>query len=173
MSLWDMYKEYKETEYDMMDKIWRNNFIEFWRKKWGKVLIIGVVLFCIGVVIYELPREMNMYDALIDGIEKHIGVKYKDIEWENVDFPLTSEDNKNWIASNSSPQAVEDTIRNKLEGYTVLEKGETVFTASISASDLWIHANANEKQFDVKVKIDMNSITVFYNNKIAILYEIK
>ena len=68
---------------------------------------------------------------------------------------------------------MEDTIRNKLENYTVLEKGETVFTADVSASDLWIHAKAGEKQLDVKVKIDMNNITVFYNNKIAIEYEIK
>lgn len=143
------------------------------RKKQRIILIIGVVLLCIGIYICKMPREMNMYDAFADGIEKHIGVKYKDIEWENVDFPLTSEDNKNWIASNKSPQAVEDTIRNKLENYTVLEKGETVFTADVSASDLWIHANANEKQLDVKVKIDMNNITVFYNNKIAIEYEIK
>ena len=116
---------------------------------------------------------MNMYDAFADGIEKHIGVKYKDIQWENVDFPLTSEDNKNWIASNKSPQAVEDTIRNKLENYTVLEKGETVFTADVSASDLWIHANANDRQFDVIVNIDIDNITVFYNNKIAVEYEIK
>ncbi|MBQ6836964.1 MAG: hypothetical protein IJO47_07915 [Clostridia bacterium] len=143
------------------------------RKKWGIILIIGVVLLCIGIYICKMPREMNMYDAFADGIERHIGVKYKDIQWENVDFPLTSEDNKNWVESNKSPQAVEDTIRNKLENYTVLEKGETVFTADVSASDLWIHANANEKQLDVKVKIDMNNITVFYNNKIAILYEIK
>ena len=143
------------------------------RKKWGIILIIGVVLLCIGIYICKMPREMNMYDAFADGIEKHIGVKYKDIEWENVHFPLTSEDNKNWIESNKSPQAVEDTIRNKLENYTVLEKGETVFTADVSASDLWIHANANEKQLDVIVNIDMNNITVFYNNKIAIEYEIK
>ena len=143
------------------------------RKKWGIILIIGVILMCVGIYICKMPREMNMYDAFADGIEKHIGVKYKDIEWENVHFPLTSEDNKNWIESNKSPQAVEDTIRNKLENYTVLEKGETVFTADVSASDLWIHANANEKQLDVKVKIDMNNITVFYNNKIAIEYEIK
>ncbi|MBQ6867074.1 MAG: hypothetical protein IJO16_00175 [Clostridia bacterium] len=143
------------------------------RKKWGIILIIGVILMCVGIYICKMPREMNMYDAFADGIEKHIGVKYKDIEWENVDFPLTSEDNKNWIASNKSPQAVEDTIRNKLENYTVLEKGETVFTADVSASDLWIHANANDRQLDVKVKIDMNNITVFYNNKIAIEYEIK
>ena len=142
------------------------------RKKWGIILIIGVVLLCIGIYICKMPREMNMYDAFADGIEKHIGVKYKDIEWESVDFPLTSEDNKNWIESNKSPQAVEDTIRNKLENYTVLEKGETVFTADVSASDLWIHANANEKQLDVIVNIDMNNITVFYNNKIAIEYEI-
>ena len=119
------------------------------RKKWGIILIIGVILMCVGIYIYKMPREMNMYDAFADGIEKHIGVKYKDIEWENVDFPLTSEDNKNWIESNKSPQAVEDTIRNKLENYTVLEKGETVFTADVSASDLWIHANANDRQFDV------------------------
>lgn len=143
------------------------------RKKWGIILIIGVVLLCIGIYICKMPREMNMYDAFADGIEKHIGVKYKDIEWESVHFPLTSEDNKNWIESNKSPQAVEDTIRNKLENYTVLEKGETVFTADVSASDLWIHANANEKQLDVIVNIDMNNITVFYNNKIAIEYEIK
>ena len=143
------------------------------RKKWGIILIIGVVLLCIGIYICKMPREMNMYDAFADGIEKHIGVKYKDIEWESVDFPLTSEDNKNWIESNKSPQAVEDTIRNKLENYTVLEKGETVFTADVSASDLWIHANANEKQLDVIVNIDMNNITVFYNYKIAIEYEIK
>ena len=143
------------------------------RKKWGIILIIGVILMCVGIYIYKMPREMNMYDAFADGIEKHIGVKYKDIEWENVDFPLTSEDNKNWIESNKSPQAVEDTIRNKLENYTVLEKGETVFTADVSASDLWIHANANDRQFDVIVNIDMNNITVFYNNKIAIEYEIK
>ena len=114
----------------------------------------------------------SLGDAFADGIEKHIGVKYKDIEWENVDFPLTSEDNKNWIASNKSPQAVEDTIRNKLENYTVLEKGETM-GVSPNVSDLWIHAKADEKQLDVKVKIDMNNITVFYNNKIAIEYEIK
>ena len=143
------------------------------RKKWGIILIIGVILLCIGIYICKMPREMNMYDAFADGIEKHIGVKYKDIEWESVHFPLTSEDNKNWIESNKSPQAVEDTIRNKLENYTVLEKGETVFTADVSASDLWIHANANEKQLDVIVNIDMNNITVFYNNKIAIRYEIK
>ena len=143
------------------------------RKKWGIILIIGVILMCVGIYICKMPREMNMYDAFADGIEKHIGVKYKDIEWENVHFPLTSEDNKNWIESNKSPQAVEDTIRNKLENYTVLEKGETVFTADVSASDLWIHANANEKQLDVIVNIDMNNITVFYNNKIAIEYEIK
>ena len=143
------------------------------RKKWGIILIIGVILMCVGIYICKMPREMNMYDAFADGIEKHIGVKYKDIEWENVDFPLTSEDNKNWIESNKSPQDVEDTIRNKLENYTVLEKGETVFTADVSASDLWIHAKAGEKQLDVKVKIDINNITVFYNNKIAIEYEIK
>lgn len=143
------------------------------RKKWGIILIIGVILMCVGIYICKMPREMNMYDAFADGIEKHIGVKYKDIEWENVHFPLTSEDNKNWIESNKSPQAVENTIRNKLENYTVLEKGETVFTADVSASDLWIHANANEKQLDVIVNIDMNNITVFYNNKIAIEYEIK
>ena len=143
------------------------------RKKWGIILIIGVILMCVGIYICKMPREMNMYDAFADGIEKHIGVKYKDIEWESVHFPLTSEDNKNWIESNKSPQAVEDTIRNKLENYTVLEKGETVFTADVSASDLWIHANANEKQLDVIVNIDMNNITVFYNNKIAIEYEIK
>lgn len=143
------------------------------RKKWGIILIIGVILMCVGIYICKMPREMNMYDAFADGIEEHIGVKYKDIEWESVDFPLTSEDNKNWIESNKSPQAVEDTIRNKLENYTVLEKGETVFTADVSASDLWIHANANEKQLDVIVNIDMNNITVFYNNKIAIEYEIK
>ena len=143
------------------------------RKKWGIILIIGVILMCVGIYICKMPREMNMYDAFADGIEKHIGVKYKDIEWENVHFPLTSEDNKNWIESNKSPQAVEDTIRNKLENYTVLEKGETVFTADVRASDLWIHAKAGEKQLDVKVKIDMNNITVFYNNKIAIEYEIK
>ena len=143
------------------------------RKKWGIILIIGVILMCVGIYICKMPREMNMYDAFADGIEKHIGVKYKDIEWESVDFPLTSEDNKNWIESNKSPQDVEDTIRNKLENYTVLEKGETVFTADVSASDLWIHANANEKQLDVIVNIDMNNITVFYNNKIAIEYEIK
>ena len=143
------------------------------RKKWGIILIIGVILMCVGIYICKMPREMNMYDAFADGIEKHIGVKYKDIEWENVHFPLTSEDNKNWIESNKSPQAVEDTIRNKLENYTVLEKGETVFTADVSASDLWIHANANDRQFDVIVNIDMNNIIVFYNNKIAIEYEIK
>ena len=143
------------------------------RKKWGIILIIGVILMCVGIYICKMPREMNMYDAFADGIEKHIGVKYKDIEWESVHFPLTSEDNKNWIESNKSPQAVEDTIRNKLENSTVLEKGETVFTADVSASDLWIHANANEKQLDVIVNIDMNNITVFYNNKIAIEYEIK
>ena len=143
------------------------------RKKWGIILIIGVILMCVGIYICKMPREMNMYDAFADGIEEHIGVKYKDIEWESVDFPLTSEDNKNWIESNKSPQDVEDTIRNKLENYTVLEKGETVFTADVSASDLWIHANANEKQLDVIVNIDMNNITVFYNNKIAIEYEIK
>ena len=143
------------------------------RKKWGIILIIGVILMCVGIYICKMPREMNMYDAFADGIEKHIGVKYKDIEWENVHFPITSEDNKNWIESNKSPQAVEDTIRNKLENYTVLEKGETVFTADVSASDLWIHANANEKQLDVIVNIDMNNITVFYNNKIAIECEIK
>ncbi len=143
------------------------------RKKWGIILIIGVILLCIGIYICKMPREMNMYDAFADGIEKHIGVEYKDIQWENVDFPLTSEDNKNWIESNKSPQAVEETIRNKLENYTVLEKGETVFTADVSASDLWIHANANDRQFDVIVNIDMNNITVFYNNKIAIEYEIK
>ena len=142
------------------------------RKKWGIILIIGVVLLCIGIYICKMPREMNMYDAFIDGIEKHIGVKYKDIEWENVHFSLTSEDNKNWIESNKSPQAVEDTIRNKLENYTVLEKGETM-GVSPNVSDLWIHAKADEKQLDVKVKIDMNNITVFYNNKIAIEYEIK
>ena len=44
---------------------------------------------------------------------------------------------------------------------------------SPNVSDLWIHAKADEKQLDVKVKIDMNNITVFYNNKIAIEYEIK
>lgn len=143
------------------------------RKKWGIILIIGVILMCVGIYICKMPREMNMYDAFADGIEEHIGVKYKDIEWESVDFPLTSEDNKNWIESNKSPQAVEDTIRNKLENYTVLEKGETVFTADVSASDLWIHANANDRQFDVIVNIDMNNIIVFYNNKIAIEYEIK
>ena len=143
------------------------------RKKWGIILIIGVILMCVGIYICKMPREMNMYDAFADGIEKHIGVKYKDIQWESVHFPLTSEDNKNWIESNKSSQAVEDTIRNKLENYTVLEKGETVFTADVSASDLWIHANANEKQLDVIVNIDMNNITVFYNNKIAIEYEIK
>lgn len=96
------------------------------RKKWGIILIIGVILMCVGIYICKMPREMNMYDAFADGIEKHIGVKYKDIEWESVHFPLTSEDNKNWIESNKSPQAVEDTIRNKLENYTVLEKGETM-----------------------------------------------
>jgi len=143
------------------------------RKKWGIILIIGVVLLCIGIYICKMPHEMNMYDAFIDGIEKHIGVEYKDIEWENVHFPLTSEDNKNWIESNKSPQAVEDTIRNKLSGYRVLEKGETNFTASVSASDLWIHANANDRQLDVIVNIDIDNITVFYNNKIAIEYEIK
>ena len=143
------------------------------RKKWGIILIIGVIMMCVGIYICKMPREMNMYDAFADGIEKHIGVKYKDIEWESVHFPLTSEDNKNWIESNKSSQAVEDTIRNKLENYTALEKGETVFTADVSASDLWIHANANEKQLDVIVNIDMNNITVFYNNKIAIEYEIK
>ena len=143
------------------------------RKKWGIILIIGVILMCVGIYICKMPREMNMYDAFADGIEKHFGVKFKDIEWENVHFPITSEDNKNWIESNKSPQAVEDTIRNKLENYTVLEKGETVFTADVSASDLWIHANANEKQLDVIVNIDMNNITVFYNNKIAIECEIK
>ncbi|MBQ6933562.1 MAG: hypothetical protein IJN37_04150 [Clostridia bacterium] len=141
------------------------------RKKWGIILIIGVVLMCVGIYICKMPREMNMYDAFADGIEKHIGVEYKDIQWESVHFPLTSEDNKNWIESNKSPQAVEDTIRNKLENYTVLEKGETM-GVSPNVSDLWIHANANEKQLDVKVKIDMNNITVFYNNKIAIEYEI-
>lgn len=67
---------------------------------------------------------------------------------------------------------MEDTIRNKLENYTVLEKGETM-GVSPNVSDLWIHAKADEKQLDVKVKIDMNNITVFYNNKIAIEYEIK
>lgn len=142
------------------------------RKKWGIILIIGVILMCVGIYICKMPREMNMYDAFADGIEEHIGVKYKDIEWENVHFPLTSEDNKNWIESNKSPQAVEDTIRNKLENYTVLEKGETM-GVSPNVSDLWIHAKADEKQLDVKVKIDMNNITVFYNNKIAIEYEIK
>ena len=142
------------------------------RKKWGIILIIGVILMCVGIYICKMPREMNMYDAFADGIEEHIGVKYKDIEWENVDFPLTSEDNKNWIESNKSPQAVEDTIRNKLENYTVFEKGETM-GVSPNVSDLWIHAKAGEKQLDVKVKIDMNNITVFYNNKIAIEYEIK
>ena len=142
------------------------------RNKWGIILIIGVILMCVGIYICKMPHEMNMYDAFADGIEKHIGVKYKDIEWENVHFPLTSEDNKNWIESNKSPQAVEDTIRNKLENYTVLEKGETM-GVSPNVSDLWIHAKADEKQLDVKVKIDMNNITVFYNNKIAIEYEIK
>ena len=142
------------------------------RKKWGIILIIGVILMCVGIYICKMPREMNMYDAFADGIEEHIGVKYKDIEWESVHFPLTSEDNKNWIESNKSPQAVEDTIRNKLENYTVLEKGETM-GVSPNVSDLWIHAKADEKQLDVKVKIDMNNITVFYNNKIAIEYEIK
>ena len=142
------------------------------RKKWGIILIIGVIMMCVGIYICKMPREMNMYDAFADGIEEHIGVKYKDIEWENVHFPLTSEDNKNWIESNKSPQAVEDTIRNKLENYTVLEKGETM-GVSPNVSDLWIHAKADEKQLDVKVKIDMNNITVFYNNKIAIEYEIK
>ena len=142
------------------------------RKKWGIILIIGVILMCVGIYICKMPREMNMYDAFADGIEEHIGVKYKDIEWENVHFPLTSEDNKNWIESNKSPQAVEDTIRNKLENYTVLEKGETM-GVSPNVSDLWIHAKAGEKQLDVKVKIDMNNIIVFYNNKIAIEYEIK
>ena len=142
------------------------------RKKWGIILIIGVILMCVGIYICKMPHEMNMYDAFADGIEKHIGVEYKDIQWENVHFPLTSEDNKNWIESNKSPQAVEDTIRNKLENYTVLEKGETM-GVSPNVSDLWIHAKAGEKQLDVKVKIDMNNITVFYNNKIAIEYEIK
>ena len=73
------------------------------RKKWGIILIIGVILMCVGIYICKMPREMNMYDAFADGIEEHIGVKYKDIEWESVDFPLTSEDNKNWIESNKSP----------------------------------------------------------------------
>ena len=172
MGLWDFYKEYKETEQDIMDRIWRNNFIELWRKKWGKALIIGVVLLCIGIAIYEMPRETDMYSALLDGIENNMRIKAENIQWENVDFPLYSEDNKNWIESNKSPQAVEDTIRNKLENYTVLEKGETM-GVSPNVSDLWIHAKAGEKQLDVKVKIDMNNITVFYNNKIAIEYEIK
>ena len=120
MGLWDFYKEYKETEQDIMDRIWRNNFIELWRKKWGKILIIGVILLCIGIAIYEMPRETDMYSALLNGIENNMRIKAENIEWENVDFPLYSEDNKNWIESNKSPQAVEEAVRNKLSEYRVL-----------------------------------------------------
>ena len=144
------------------------------RKKWGIILIIGVILMCVGIYICKMPREMNMYDAFADGIEKHIGVKYKDIEWENVDFPLYSEDNKNWIASNKSPQAVEEAVRNKLSEYRVLEKRRIRWTPS--TYDMWIHINGG-KGIHVKINdgntFGTNYIRVFYNGQTAIRYEIK
>ena len=138
------------------------------RKKWGIILIIGVILMCVGIYICKMPREMNMYDAFADGIEKHIGVKYKDIEWENVDFPLYSEDNKNWIASNKSPQAVEEAVRNKLSEYRVLEKRRIRWTPS--TYDMWIHINGGK---GIHVKNFGKHICVFYNGQTAIEYEIK
>ncbi|MBR5266556.1 MAG: hypothetical protein IKV63_08085 [Clostridia bacterium] len=137
-------------------------------KKWGKVIIVGVILICIGIYIYEMPRETDMHSALLDGIETHMGIKAKDIEWENIDFPLTSKDNKNWIASNKSPQAVEDTVRNKLEGFNVIEKGETIFTTGFW--DLWIHINEGKS---VYVKINEDNIIAYYGTQVAIEYEIK
>ena len=138
------------------------------RKKWGIILIIGVILMCVGIYICKMPREMNMYDAFADGIEKHIGVKYKDIEWENVHFPLTSEDNKNWIESNKSPQAVEEAVRNKLSEYRVLEKRRIRWTPS--TYDMWIHINGGK---GIHVKNFGKHICVFYNGQTAIEYEIK
>lgn len=174
MGLWDFYKEYKETEQDIMDKLWRDNFVAIWHKKWGKALIIGVILFCIGVCIYEMPRETDMYSALIDGIENNMRIKAENIEWENVDFPLYSEDNKNWIASNKSPQAVEEAVRNKLSEYRVLEKGRIRWTPT--TYDMWIHINSG-KGIHVKINdgniFGTNYIRVFYNGQTAILYEIK
>lgn len=167
MGLWDFYKEYKETEQDIMDKLWRDNFVAIWRKKWGKALIIGVILLCIGIVIYEIPRETDMYSALLDGIENNMRIKTENIEWENVDFPLTSEDNKNWIESNKSPQAVEDTIRNKLSEYRVLEKGRIRWTPS--TYDMWIHINGGK---GIHIKDFGNHIRVFYNGQTAIEYDI-
>ena len=34
------------------------------RKKWGIILIIGVILMCVGIYICKMPREMKSISAL-------------------------------------------------------------------------------------------------------------
>ena len=145
------------------------------RKLWGMrhrgqtiAVLVFVILAIYNFFTTKMTSETDMYSALLDGIETHMGIKAKDIAWENVDFPLTSKDNKNWIASNKSPQAVEDTVRNKLEGFNVIEKGETIFTTGFW--DLWIHINEGKS---VYVKINEDNIIAYYGTQVAVEYEIK
>ena len=173
MGLFEFLEEYHETEQDIMDMLYRDNIKAIWRKKWGKILIIGVILLCIGIAVYEMPRETDMYSALLDGIEENMGIRAENIQWENVDFPLYSEDNKRWIESNKSPQAVEEAVRNKLSEYRVLEKRRIRWTPS--TYDMWIHINGG-KGIHVKINdgntFGTNYIRVFYNGQTAIRYEI-